>query len=354
MSQTNNGSQSPLVQSGPTAQAKAEPPKEPTAEEQISRFIDGDGKTAADKEDKSATKDEEAVETKEETAEDADEITADADESVESDAGASEDEEKPVKKKKTAEERISELTAKRREAERSAKAEKERSAALEERLNALEGKKSTEDLTTQDPEPTSELKAPDPADKKYEYGEFDTQYRKDYEDYLRQSLRSEIKKEQETERKKAEETRQAEAAAAKQQELGAKLQAHQESGIKEFDDFEDALEALGEIETPIAPETTAMLLESEACPKILYHLGKNPKEAAEIASKSPIEQARYIGKLEARFSADTAAPQEKPKAKAPQAQTPPTRARGSGGQFKADDATNDFNAFKSRHAGKGM
>lgn len=353
----NNGNNSPLVQTGVQPQKAAEELKEPSNEELISKFIDGDGKSGADKapekeEPKAEEESAEVIENAEENADEEVENSPDTDDSDETGADAPEEAQKP-KKKKTAEERIAELTAKRREAERTAAEKDDKMAELQRQIDELKGKKPDEDLKPEKDDTKSEVTPPDPNDKKYEYGEFDTEYRKDYEAYLRKSLRAELKQEQEEARQKEEETRQAEAAAAKQQELGDKLLEHQKAGIKEYEDFEDALESLSEVETPISPDTTAMLLESDQAHKILYHLGKNPDEAREIASKSPIEQARYIGKLEAKFSANEAAPKEKP-VKTTQAQTPPTRNRGSNGQFKPNDATTDFSAFKAQHAGKGF
>jgi len=329
----------------------------PTIHDQMKSFV-GESTTVDEKPAKEAAKEAaketeetaEAVETKEEKPAAEADKKADTDDSGESGADAPEGDADKPKKKKSAEERIAELTAKRREAERAAKDEKARNDALQARLDKLEGKKSDEPLKQENNDTTSELKAPDPNDKKYEYGEFDTQYRADYDKYIRDSARAEAKKELAEAAKKTDETRQAEAAAAKQQELGAKLLEHEKAGIKEYDDFEDALEALGKIDTQIAPETTVMLLESEQAHRILYHLGKNPKEAAEIAAKSPIEQARYLGKLEAKFSVEKTATPEKPKTtKAPD---PLTRSRGTNGQFDSDDGTTDFSAFMAKHANK--
>lgn len=348
MSQTNDQSQNPLIK-------PAEERKDPTPAEQMAKFT-GES-TVRDEPAKEPAKkpeeNEEVVENKEETAAEKADKATDTDESAESGADAPDD--KP-KKKKSVEERIAELkenTYHMREAERRAKEAERRAIEAEARLAALEGKKSDEDLTTEKPDPKSELKAPDPNN--YEYGEFDTKYRQDHEKYLRDSIRAEIKADQEAARAKDEDTRQAQAAAAQQQELAQKRDAAIEEGIKEFDDFEDALSALDEVKDPIAPETAAALLESEHCHRILHHLGKNPTEAAEMAKKTPLEQARYLGRLEAKFSAEKAASTEKPKPKTSQAPEPPSnRARGANGQFTPNDATTDFTAFKERHAGKGF
>jgi len=313
----------------------------------------GESTTVDDKSDtETATGDaaaSEAVENKEEKADDAAAKDTSADKSGESDAGASED--KAAKKpKKSADERIAELTAKRREAERAAATKDTELAELRREIEALKGKKSDEPLKQENTDTTSEIKPPDPNDKKYEYGEFDTQYRKDYDKYLRDTARAEAQQALASERKKDEETRKAEAAAAMQQELGKKIDAALEAGIKEFDDFEEALAAFDKIEGNVAPEVAETILKSENFHRLIHYFGKNVAEAKELVSKSPIEQALHLGRLEAKFSANKAAHAEKPKTtKAPD---PLPRSRGTNGQFEADDNTTDFAAFMAKHANK--
>lgn len=59
---------------------------------------------------------------------------------------------------------------------------------------------------------------------------------------------------------------------------------------------------------PVTREMGEAIVESEIGPKILYHLGKNPDEAARIAKLSPVAQVREIGKLEAKLEAAAAPP----------------------------------------------
>lgn len=53
---------------------------------------------------------------------------------------------------------------------------------------------------------------------------------------------------------------------------------------------------------PVNEAMRESLIHSEDGPKILYHLGRNPQEAARIAQLSPIAAAREIGKIEAKIA----------------------------------------------------
>lgn len=67
---------------------------------------------------------------------------------------------------------------------------------------------------------------------------------------------------------------------------------------------------------PLTPELTMAIMESEVGPQIAYHLAKNPDEAYEIASLSPIGQARRIGQLESKIQSGGIKPPEVPVSKA--------------------------------------
>lgn len=66
-----------------------------------------------------------------------------------------------------------------------------------------------------------------------------------------------------------------------------------------YDDFEQVAY------NPSLRITTSMkeiILESDIGPELLYHLGSSPREAARIASMTPLQQAREIGRIEANLS----------------------------------------------------
>lgn len=275
-------------------------------------------------------------------AEEADKDDADKEAAIDDKAG----DKKPAKK--TVEDRIAEITAKRRQAERDASAAEQRAEELERRLAALEAKKDSDSdqLTQGAGAAKKDPSAPDP--EKFEYGEVDPRY-------VAALARYEAKLELAEQQRKNDETRQAEAAAAAQQELQQKLDNQIRKGVELHEDFEAALAALDEIETPVSDEASRLIVESEYGAQILYHFGKNPKEAAEAVSKSPLEQARIIGRLEAQFAAEAKAKEDPAKekktdVKVSKAPVPPeTRVRGSNGQFRVAPDTDDFAAFDAAY-----
>lgn len=64
------------------------------------------------------------------------------------------------------------------------------------------------------------------------------------------------------------------------------------------------------------------ITESEIGPSILYHLGKNPAEAARIAKLSPVSQVREIGKLEKALEPAAAADEDEDAPVAPPVKKP--------------------------------
>lgn len=95
----------------------------------------------------------------------------------------------------------------------------------------------------------------------------------------------------------------------------------------------------------ITPLMADAIKESETGAAIAYYLGKNPQEAARIASMSPLQQATAIGRLEEKV----ALPQQR------QTQAPPPVKTVSGGVGAAtpDLASGSFEDFKRiRMAGK--
>jgi hypothetical protein len=84
-----------------------------------------------------------------------------------------------------------------------------------------------------------------------------------------------------------------------------------------------------------------VLLVSDFGPKLADHLGANPRELQRLSALPPHLQAYELAKVEARFSAP-AIPQPKVNTDAPE---PPPQARGAGGKFKVSPDTDDFSAF---------
>lgn len=180
--------------------------------------------------------------------------------------------------------RISELTKKRRDAERDAAYWR----------GVAEGKVGST------PAPTSTPK------KELDPNDFDSD--SDYLKAVAKQTRDEIRAEREEERKRENDRRTKEA-------VSGALSA---SRVK-YPDFDDV--ALN----PSIPISQDMYNASlgDNLGDILYHLGKNPAEAARIASLPPLIQAKEIGKIEAKIAS-------KPNPK-PTGAPPPPKKVGSGG-----------------------
>lgn len=67
---------------------------------------------------------------------------------------------------------------------------------------------------------------------------------------------------------------------------------------------------------PLTPELTMAIMESDVGHEIAYHLAKNPEEGYDLLRLSPTGQARRIGQLEAKIQAGGIKPQPVPVSKA--------------------------------------
>jgi hypothetical protein len=250
------------------------------------------------------------------------------------------------KRHKSAKQRIDELTAQRRAAERDLETERTQRAELERRIAALESGHKPD---------APELRAPDPNE--YEFGEADPKYLAALTDY-----KVEVKLQ---ERDKASTEKQTEQQQIKaRQELGQKLDADwkamQERGAEKYDDFTDKVSDLKVNEPVLAFAIQASPVGDEAA----YYLANNPHEAellqAQIAAGdvlgaakafgeiegesleeapvrptngNPLDIALYAGRLKA-WTAKESRPKGKIASDAPE--PPKERVRGSTGQYETD------------------
>ncbi len=149
------------------------------------------------------------------------------------------------------------------------------------------------------------------------------EYFSDYGEYVRALAKFEAKSLVKAELTQLEAQRQDQAKASTWQQRAEAVKA-------ELPDFDQVMR------TSTAPMTQAMaeaIRESEAGPKVAYHLAQNPEVAARLAQLSPLAAAREIGKLEASLSTAAApAPAAKKITSAP---TPPTPV-GSGRSTTGD------------------
>ena len=84
-----------------------------------------------------------------------------------------------------------------------------------------------------------------------------------------------------------------------------------------YDDYDAAIQAVSHIR--ISPQHQRAILECEHGPEIAYELAKNPDELKRIAAMSPLNAARALGRLEAKFASSdepSTAPKTETKASA--------------------------------------
>lgn len=247
-----------------------------------------------------------------------------------------------AKPKKSAQERINEVTRARRAVERDLATEKARNDSLERRLANLEGRPLTADPKAGKQDPTV---APVPAD--FEYGELDTRY-------IRALARHEARQELAEASANQNKTRQREAAAQDAQKVSEQRATFDEAGLAKYDDFEEVvIEGARNNDWPLSPELGRLMLESEHGPEIAYALASDVKEARRVFSLSPLAQAAYFGRQEAKLSPEPGAKTPKasatePQVKAPQAPPPPSSVRGKGAKPPVSPDTTDFAAFEAQ------
>ncbi len=212
--------------------------------------------------------------------------------------------------KKTAQQRIDELTHARREAEREAahwreEAQKPRAPA---------------------PAPQPTEGQPDPT--QYAYGESDPAFIRDAAVFqATQAVRAEFQSQRETDLRQA-------------AQLDFKTR-RDSFAAKVGDKDEGAIFLLSDLDAPVTPQMADIIFASENGVKVADHLGRNLAEARRIASLPPHLQGVALAKLEATLS--TAAPIPKTATTAPE---PANHTRGAGGRFAPSPDTSDFAQFE--------
>lgn len=244
--------------------------------------------------------------------------------------------------KKSVQERINELTRARREAER-------RVEALQAELNQSRSvaKPAEPAAKVADTSAAAETAQGVPNPESYDFGELDSRYIRDLARYEADQRYAELREQDRQERLQTQQQQQ-------QQAAHAKFQTRVEEGSKKYEDFyEKVVIGAENVAWPLSPELGQLIVESDAGADIAYHLATNPDEAARIFAQSPLEQARYFGRMESKFSAaQSAAPGEDAKdetatAKTPKAPPPVTPAKGAGGRSPVSANTDDFSSFEA-------
>lgn len=286
----------------------------------------------------------------EETPPAAEEVAPDEDEEQQQDTAesAKEEGEKPAdppkpKPKQTVQERINELTREKHEERRARE-------ALEARLRDLEAQ-LTPPKEEKPEAAAAEVQGP-PKPEDFAYGELDGGYIAALARYHADMRWAEILQAQQAEAQNEE-------AEARRAAANQKFTAQVTTAQEKYPDFQEkVVETAARGDWPLSQELGELIVDSDVGHHIAYHLATNPDEAVRVFRQTPTEQARYFGRMEAKFSAEQSAatggePAGKTaQPKAPQAPPPVIPARGAGGQFTAAADTDDFLAFERKANGQ--
>lgn len=238
------------------------------------------------------------------------------------------------KKKKSAQERINELTRERREAER-------REAELIKRLENLESKGKTEPTAV-----VTEAKAPTPDDvdaegnPKYPLGEFDPGFARDNVKFILAEERKQMEAEAAIKQRQAAEQQEFEkissAWAQKIENIEERLPDFAEKGA-------ELQEAFIDIDPVHGDYLASTIMSLEYGPEVLYYLAENLDVAEKIIKMNPVAATIQLGRLETQFI-----PKKESKPKVSNASEPPpvtTRGTGSKSQVPVDSLDTDLDSF---------
>ena len=243
------------------------------------------------------------------------------------DTDEADDVDQKPKKKNRFQERIDELTAARKEAER--KVEEQATnfqKQLDEMRAKLEGNKNEQ--TESDDKGSSELKAPQKDDldesgkPKYPLGEYDPKFMRDTVEHMFVEREAETAKQQEA---TAERQQQAEAQVALQGEWNTKL----DTARERYPDFqekgEQMLTVFEGIDQQYGEYLTTTLMEMDNGPDVFYYLANNVEEAQSIVAGGPKKATMAFARIESQLASKTSTPKQK----VTKAKTPPPQNKGS-------------------------
>lgn len=264
-------------------------------------------------------------------ADDTDKPNVEGDEGENSEGDNAEGDKPKHRNKVPAHRRIAELTATVREGER-------REQDLRRQVEELQAGKQ--------PAPVADQEDADdgrPNPENYELGDMDPKYGEDLIEWL-------------TDRKVAKALQAREAAEAEREaeaELGKMQDAffeRAEAVQERYPDFEEVV-TQGAVngDWPCSEIMALGIMASEVGPDVAHHLATNKAEAVRISNLHPLEQARELGRIEARYLQTGNQPSPKKSTTAPP--PPVTQPRGAGGRFTVSADTEDFAAFEKLASG---
>jgi hypothetical protein len=239
---------------------------------------------------------------------------------------------KPAPKKVNRfQERINELTAKAREAERA--------------LEALRQEQNKTDNTPTKPTPVVQPDADEPkpdalnpdGSEKYPLGEFDPQY---IRDVARHTIDREWAARKEQEAAQENQRKIEEARTELQNQWAAKLQ----PAVEQYDDFLDKTMELESTFDGLDPQYSDYLVQTikslDHGPEVLYYFANHIEEAQKFVKMGPLNATLALGEINAMFKGNT-----RKETKVSKAPPPPQVNKGSKTRTAVHGDTDDLDAF---------
>ena len=257
------------------------------------------------------------------------------------DDGADEPAPKKKPNKVSAKDRIAGLVKERSQAQRDASAETARADAAEARIAELEAGTPAPDATPDaTPAPANDEGKPKVGD--FAYGELDTEYQEALTNWMVDTKLA-------ARETAADEIRQQDAAEKAAQKVRDDYDTIVSAGIDAYDDFDEVVVKASDAgKYPMSEDTAMLVLGSEVGHHLIHKIATDLDFAQELAQKSPLEQARAIGKLEAQFPSSGDDTQEIPNVTTGAPTPPKTRKRGSGART-VDASSKNFADFEAQH-----
>lgn len=291
---------------------------------------------------------EDAVEEDEEIAENEDDgLATEAEDEDENHEEKEEDEDpKPepkVKKKQSAQERINEVIAQARAAERERDALAQRLAEVERTRTEVKQEEKAP-VVQNAPEAPKPDAVNDKGEPLYPLGEFDPRY---ITDLTRFTIEDETKKMQ---AKLAEEAK-AREVEAEQAAIRDKYVERVEKIKEEIPDYQEQVTGLVQSFSTLEPQygnyLANTIMQCDNGPEIMLYLSQNIGEAQKIVASGPFAATLAIGRLQAQLERPVEAEEKRNTQKVSAAPPPPeARVRGKGGQFATRPDTDDLDAFE--------
>jgi hypothetical protein len=254
----------------------------------------------------------------------------------------SDPEPKEAPKKKTSyQERINELTAARREAERREIALQSELAEIK-RMLAENNKPKQETPKVEDSRPAPDAINEDGTDK-YPLGEFDPEYIADLTMYQANKLfaQKEAERAEQSARQQAEE---------QTKSLRTEWDNRIASAAERHEDYAEKssqlISSLSHLDPVYSDQLATTLMSLNNGPDVLYYLANNPTEAFNIINSGPINAAISFGRIDSRF--EVAQEQKEARPRVSKAPPPPVTNKGSAASLPISDDTDNLDAFEKK------